>query len=318
MHCSQKPSAEKRRFYTSPRILCILVFALAYLVGMSSFAPQASAAFLSNPGGAVSDPAVRQVDIARPAVVRVITTIDGQLTVHFTSSVSATFPQSGGFYPLELSGSGAFISAHGDILTADHVVNPPHGADLDSGLYAQAAQNVADYINTHFQVTTPYSANDAYNLLASGSLPSKTTYGTPSSKVYLSTSYAGAIGGNRLENVSSPDSATVDKIEAQSDFNADDVAIIHVSGMDNLPSIQLGDSSKVAEQDVLTIIGYPGLGDLSDTPGNLLTSSINKVYVSALKTTDDGAPVIQVGGNVEHGDSGGSPLVGNGPVVGIV
>ncbi len=96
------------------------------------------------------------------------------------------------------------------------------------------------------------------------------------------------------------------------------MAIVHVSGMDDMPSIQLGDSSQVAEQDNLTIIGYPGLADLSQSPTNLLTSSINKIYVSAIKTTDSGAPVIQVGGNVEHGDSGGPALDANGNVVGVV
>jgi hypothetical protein len=85
-----------------------------------------------------------------------------------------------------------------------------------------------------------------------------------------------------------------------------------------MPSIQLDSSSTVNEQDNLTLIGYPGLGDLSTNPTNLLTSSINKIYVSALKTTDSGAPVIQVGGNVEHGDSGGPALDNSGHIVGIV
>ena len=36
------------------------------------------------PGGNVADPVVRAVDIAKPAVVRIITTIPGHLTVHFS------------------------------------------------------------------------------------------------------------------------------------------------------------------------------------------------------------------------------------------
>lgn len=318
MQCTQKPPATKRRFYTSPRVLCILGFVFTYLVVLTAFAPSALAASLSAPGGNVADPVVRQVDIARPAVVRIVTTLDGQLTVRFSSTVTATFPQDGSSYSLGLTGSGAFISARGEILTADHVINPPHGQDLDADLYSHAAQDVADYINAHFQITAPYSASDAYSLLLSGSLPSTTSYGQPSSEVYLSTSYVGSINAAKLETVPSKDHATVDRIEAQSNFTANDVAIIHVSGMDNMPSIQLGDSSKVAEQDNLTIIGYPGLADLSEAPTNYLTSSINKIYVSALKITDAGAPVIQVGGNVEHGDSGGPALDSNGNIVGIV
>jgi S1-C subfamily serine protease len=318
MQGTQKPPANKRRFYTSPRVLCILGFVFTYLIGLATFAPQVSAATLSAPGGNTSDPVVRQVDVARPAVVRIVTLIDGQLTVHFTASVTASFPTNGGSYPIGMSGSGAFISAHGEILTADHVVNPPRGQDLDDALYTYAAQDVADYINTHFQVSAPYSASDAYSVLASGSLPSSTSYDQPKSEVYLSTSYAGAINATKLDAVPAADRAAVDKIEAQSSFSANDVAIIHVSGMDNMPSIQLGDSSQVAEQDNLTVIGYPGLGDISEAPTTFLTSSINKVYVSALKQTDGGAPVIQVGGNVEHGDSGGPALDDKGAIIGIV
>src|SRR5947207_8150282 len=58
------------------------------------------------PGGNVTDPVVRAVDIAEPAVVRIITTVGGHLTVHFSSTSTVTFPQSGSGYPLLLSGSG--------------------------------------------------------------------------------------------------------------------------------------------------------------------------------------------------------------------
>lgn len=303
----------------SSRLLLILGFVCVYLFGITTFAPRASAALLSIPGGNVSDPVVRQVDIARPAVVRIITTINGRLTVRFgATSAAVAFPLSGGTYPIELSGSGAFISSHGEILTADHVVNPPHDQDLDDALYQTASQDVADYINTHLQPSQPFSADDALGALEAGNFPSTTSYSQAHSEVFLSTAYTGAINASRLENMPASDHATVDRIEAQSSFNAMDVAIIHVNGMNDMPSIQLDNSSQVQEQDNLTIIGYPGNGDVSDSPTNLLTSSINKIYVSAIKTTDSGAPVIQVGGNVEHGDSGAPALDANGNVVGIV
>src|SRR5260370_23234116 len=66
------------------------------------------------------------------------------------------------------------------------------------------------------------------------------------------------------------------------------------------------------------MIGLPGSGDVNNAPTDLLTSSVNKVFVSAMKTTDTGAPLIQVGGNVEQGDSGGPALGARGPVLGIV
>jgi hypothetical protein len=88
--------------------------------------------------------------------------------------------------------------------------------------------------------------------------------------------------------------------------------------MNDMASVQLGDSGNVQQQDQLTIIGFPGNGDVSNRPTDLLTASINTISVSSIKTTDAGAQVIQVGGNVEHGDSGGPALDSSGAVVGIV
>ncbi len=293
-----------------------------YLVGVAAFTPSALAASVTapgTPGGQISDPVVRQVDIARPAIVRMITTLHGSLTVHFEPSTqTATFPIGGGGYTIELSGTGAFISSHGDLLTADHVANPPQDASMADYLYQLAAQDIANYVNTHFQTTQPYTANDVLYYLETGTFPSTPKYDQPSTQVFQSIAYSGPVSGTKLQDVTGITQTTVDKIEAQSSFEASDVAIVHVPGMDDMPTISLGDSSQVTEQDDLTIIGFPGNGDVSNSPTNLLTSSINRIYVSAIKSMDNGDPVIEVSGNVEHGDSGGPALDSRGNIVGVV
>jgi S1-C subfamily serine protease len=271
------------------------------------------------PGGNISNPVVRAVDIAKPAVVRIYTDISGHVTVHITATQSATFPLNGGNYKLEFSGTGAFITAHGDILTANHVVNPPHDSDLDEFLFEMASQDVANYVNQNFTVSTPYSAQDALSLMADGNFKTETQYGQPSSYVYLSTDYTGPLVQTDFKNLSSNVWQRVDKIEQQSPTNVHDMAIIHVN-MNDTPSIQLDDSSGVEQQDELTIIGFPGNADINDKndPTQMLTSSVNKIYVSALKENDLSSPLIQVAGNVEHGDSGGPALDSNGNIVGVV
>src|SRR6266705_2851194 len=78
------------------RLSCIAavigIVCLTILV-MAGSAPAAYADGM--PVGNVSDPVVRAVDIAKPAVVRIITFLSGQLTVHFASPVNkdVTFPQ---------------------------------------------------------------------------------------------------------------------------------------------------------------------------------------------------------------------------------
>ena len=296
-------------------MLCIV--GITSLMSLLAGGGIASAHTFDIPGGNVADPVVRAVDIAQPAVVRIITQVDGKLIVHFAAG-NVTFPQDGSKgYPLVTSGSGTFISAHGDILTADHVVNPPQ-ADLDSFLQQTAAQDVATYMDSTLKANPQVSAAQVAQALASGQLNSTSQYDTPQSRIYLSFAFTGPLSATSFQSIPSNVFSNVDRIEAQSAVNQKDVAIIHVSNMDDMPMVQLGDSSGVQVQDQLSIIGFPGNGDVSTTPTNLLTSSVNTVNVSSIKTTDTGAPLIQVGGNVEHGDSGGPALDSTGKVVGIV
>src|SRR3954470_10272918 len=107
MKIPKKPPLWSRWLHRSSRILFILVCLSIYLMGLTVFSSQALALTRSMPGGRVSDPVVRQVDIARPAIVRIITTINAKLTVRFTSnSAPVTFPQHDDHYPLRLGGSG--------------------------------------------------------------------------------------------------------------------------------------------------------------------------------------------------------------------
>ncbi len=274
------------------------------------------------PGGNIADPVVQAADIAKPAVVRIITIVTGQLNVMLPNGQSVTFPttpQNGANgYPLALSGTGAFISAHGDLLTADHVVNPIQDdkAGLDQGLQQLAAQDIADYINQNLKPAQPASPDQVLQELASGQLASTSQYQLQQSQVYLSTDFSGPLSAS---NMGSVPFAKVDQIKQHSPFSALDIAIIHVNGMDNMPMLQLGNSAAVQQQDNLTIIGFPGNGDVGgNNPTDLLSSSVNKVLVSSIKTTNSGAPLIQVGGNVEQGDSGGPALDSTGNVVGIV
>ena len=305
----------QHRLRTTILAICVALLPMIFML----VSPTNALAEGGVPGGDISNPVVRAVDIAKPAIVRIFTNINGRVTVHFTSTQSATFPLNGGNYKLEFSGSGAFISAHGDILTANHVVNPPHDRDLNNGLFQMAAQNVADYINQNFNATTTYTAEDALALMTNGNFRTDTQYGQPSSNVYFSTDYSGSFSQTDLKKLGPDARLHVDKIEQSSATNVHDVALIHVN-MNDTPSIQLGNSSDVAQLDELTIIGFPGNADINtkQDPTQLLTSSVNKVYISALKANDMGSSLIQVGGNVEHGDSGGPALDSKGTIVGVV
>lgn len=306
-------------FHMLTHYILVLIYTCSFFGG-ALLLDTTTASAAAVPGGNIADAGVRAVDLAKPAVVRIITTMGGRLSVRFpTGNAAVAFPQNGGNYDLKLSGSGTFISSTGDIITADHVIKPPQDHSMDMALEQIAAQDIADYVNQHFAASTAYSKNDVIGALDSGYFLSQKSYTSSTSEVYLSTDYTGPISAQDLQFVPTAMRAKVDKVLKESAVDQEDMAIIHVN-MTNTPSVQFGDSSQVAQQDNLTIIGFPGNGDISDRkdPTTFLTSSINKIFVSALKKTDSGADVIQVGGNVEHGDSGGPALDANGNIVGIV
>jgi len=308
--------AERRNQFS--RILVVVVLACLTILEMAGGTPAVYAD--GTPGGNIADPVIRAVDIAKPAVVRIITFLTGQLTVRFSATQNVTFPQGGNGYQIALSGSGTFITAHGDILTADHVVNPPRPRqDLDQFLQQQAAQDIANYMNGVLKANPSVTPDQVTAELASGQLSSNAQYPTPpQSLVYLSTDFTGPLNVPDIQSIPSNLFAKVDSIEKQSLFTDKDVAIIHVSNMNDHAMVQLGDSQGVQQQDNLTIIGFPGNGDVSNNPTDLLTLSISQIFVSSIKTTDTGAPLIQVSGNVEHGDSGGPALDSSGKIVGVV
>jgi S1-C subfamily serine protease len=299
-------------------LLCLFMLGIASGTAGTSYAA-------GRPGGNVTDPVVRAVDIAEPAVVRIITTLGGRLTVRFSTTNSVTFPQPGSTsnnsngtsYPIQLSGSGTFISAKGDILTADHVINPPRNQELNQYLDDLAASDVAAYINQNAKSGSQVTAAQVAQELKSGQLSSDPSYDPATSQVFLNTYYTGPLSATSFQDIPPQIYATVDRIEKESAVNQSDVAIVHVN-MNDMPMVQLGDSSNVQQQDQLSIIGFPGNGDVSSKPTDILTPSVNLINVSSTKTTDSGAQVIQVGGNVEQGDSGGPALDTTGAVVGIV
>ncbi|HEX5441639.1 MAG TPA: trypsin-like peptidase domain-containing protein [Ktedonobacterales bacterium] len=273
------------------------------------------------PGGVLTNPVVRAIDVSTPAVVRIATLYTAHLTLS-ACGLTVTLPTSGA-YTVGGLGSGAFVSAQGDVLTADHVVDIDR-ASLDDEMFGvrQVGVDVASFLNAACRPSAPVTADDVANgIVQFNGFPFSTKYSPPRVLVWRSESYLGAISG-----ASSSATPTLlgglmkapykeAHVLATSSFGEDDLALIHIDLTDT-PSIQLNSSRQLAVEDALTVIGFPGNGDFNGDPTNLLTPSVNNVTISALKRNDNGSQLIQVGGNVEHGDSGGPALDSDGRIVG--
>lgn len=306
--------------------LALLALAVLAALGATGVTARSALADDRPPGGVLSDPVVRAVDIAEPSVVRIATLLTVNISINLCGN---SLSDSGKVGDL---GSGAYVSSNGDILTADHVVHVSTD-ELDVAEVFPALIPVIDKFGAckGFSNSHQATVDDVAALAAQGIVT--TQYSPPTFDVFRSSAYLGtlSVSGDTQFFINTllaapHDTATV---VASSPFEQDDLALLHVPETDT-PSIQLDDSTTVAVQDKLTIVGFPGNADLplADIPGdpdlggsdptNAVTPSVNSIFVSAIKRNSDGAQLIQVGGNVEHGDSGGPALDAAGHIVGVV
>lgn len=273
----------------------------------------------STPGGNIANLAVRATDIAKPAVVRIVTTINGHLAIHFPPTTQVTFPQQdNGSYPLQISGTGTFITSQGDILTNDHVVNPPKDKTLDQMLYNAAAQDIANYINQNAkQGSSQVTKDDVIQQLKSAQLPSTTTYDSPNSVVYLSTSYTGALTESDLKSLPTGVSWQVDQIKKESPPDQQDLAVAHVP-MHDAPSIQLADPSNIHDQSSVTMIGFPDDADMNQQPNDFLTPSVSTTSLGSQQTNDIATPITQANSTIEDGHQSGLAVDNQGNIIGVL
>lgn len=97
-----------------------------------------------------------------------------------------------------------------------------------------------------------------------------------------------------------------------------DIAVIKVTGS-NMPTVTLGDSSKVQVGDKIYVIGYPGAPTFQSflSQESQLDSTTTSGIISALKTMKDGSQVLQTDTSITHGNSGGPAFNEQGEVIGI-
>jgi S1-C subfamily serine protease len=96
-----------------------------------------------------------------------------------------------------------------------------------------------------------------------------------------------------------------------------DVAILKVE-KSNLPTVTLGDSSKVQVGDSIFVIGYPGkAADPIFKPESILEPTVSRGVISAKKQLRTGVESLQTDASVLPGNSGGPAYNENGEVIGI-
>jgi serine protease Do len=103
-------------------------------------------------------------------------------------------------------------------------------------------------------------------------------------------------------------------------YPGEDFALLKVSGQNNLPTMPLGNESKLEVGDNLYIDGFPGTVTDSNlfTQQSRLQPTFTDGLLSAFRTTNKNIPYLQTQAPAFHGNSGGPVLDANGNVVGTL
>lgn len=304
------------------RISTLLVGAVALMAtgAMYVAAPAAGASPVAG------TPLHDSVALDSPAVVRIVSVVDGALICHACANDGSdiTSPASGAF-EFYTAGTGAFISSDGYILTADHVVdNSTNNPDDVSFIYQSALQDIAQRVGGGTQ------PSDVDTFLQQHSSSLEVDIQQKSQQAYLTTAYTG-----QLQNTSQVVSYAVTRIAASSPVDKQDTAIVKIEAQD-LPYLTLAPNSAVSAGDNVTAIAFPAdadqvlstSGDFTslisptqsdvNTINSLLTPSVQTGQVTAQKTLADGTPVYETDGIANHGSSGGPVIDDKGQVIGFV
>ncbi|WHY76977.1 S1C family serine protease [Neobacillus sp. WH10] len=277
---------KKRAFFTIPISLLLIA------VIVTSF-------FLINikPAEGKIARAQKLAEYTKPAVVRIVdyAVVGWQFDNPDDTEVIAILDQLNFQSVVGGSGSGAIISSDGYIVTNAHVVEATEMKDEDiaNAAFEQLVSIVADYFKADYETAYQY-------------MLTYTKY-TEIKKVLKVILPSGDILDGEVKSYGAPVN------------EGKDVSVLKIEGK-NLPTLPLGNSDDIQNQDNIWVSGYPAAAD-SDllSPDSSLVSSINAGQISATsKKTEQGSPVIQINAAATHGNSGGPVINETGQIIGLL
>lgn len=315
-----------------PRALALAgLCATLALVGALASAGVASATSAAGSAGALfaDSPAQQAIALDSPAVVRIVSVVNASLVCATCASDGSDIRSpSSGEYTYYSSGSGAFISPTGAILTADHVVDHSvSNAEDVAFVEQQAAQDIATRYNGSSDQALQYLQNN----------PGKVTitFTVAFQKAFLSTAYTG-----NLPDIQHIYAFPIASVLASSPLAKQDTAIVQIdtSGITpgpDFPYLTLA-NRPVSALDNVTAIAFPADADLAlnnadftslasvsgsdvNTINSLLSPSANSGTITkANEIRPDGTPVYEASSIASNGSSGGPVINDHGEVIGFV
>jgi len=275
--------------------------------------------------------------MGRPGVVMIVTEMTGQFENGNTGETEISLEYEGEEYvwPLpELSlasqGSGFVVSSSGYIVTNAHVV------DMDEEMIEQyfAATTAADLVEkwknyaTENSIEASFSESDLLLYFYLTLLSDE--YNLNYKKEIMV--YFGGSSDNPPKRISadlrysspeqfwtSADPSNPSKVIKHR--SGKDLAVIKISGYNNLPMVTLGNSDVMGIGEKVIVIGYPGVAGSSGlyvlSAESDYVPTVTSGIVSARKKLPDGSDILQTDAAIYHGNSGGPAFNEAGEVIGI-
>ncbi len=262
----------------------------------------------------------------KPAVVMVVTTIQGTVTIlgETWSNAGLAAPGDlvivGQVVELSAAGSGFIVSPDGYVVTNGHVVQWFHEANEDqlkSMLLYSALDNAGYFALEAARRGGGVLTEDTKYRLMERLLPHTQVTLSKDLDVYLQNWHSLPAEVKEYSAPIQPFTGKFAVIGANL-TNGKDVAVLKVEGRD-LPTMQVGDSQAMQIGNAISVAGYPGVGTFLDVL-NLNTpmqASFTRGQVSSLKVDVKGQSLLQVDAGISFGNSGGPVINDQGLVVGM-
>ncbi|MCX6763295.1 MAG: trypsin-like peptidase domain-containing protein [Candidatus Moranbacteria bacterium] len=304
------------------KILLSIILALVFFL----VKPSSSLAFsLQKPDEPIDKLTQEElVNLAKPAVVRIIQHVEGQATIYpfdLDFSTLSVNPLPAGepmVIPIDeyLTGSGVIINPNGFVLTNSHVISYQTiklmiAGEVGMKMVNQKALTLSaeegQKITQDKEKLTQFGETILEYLLKTSKFEIK------KSVFVLNPSSI----GEKIEELTQ-DGFQARVVSVNDDFykNNEDAAVIKIE-QKNLPSVKMGNSDNVKIGDKIFVFGYPSTAEFNRK--NLLEATFTQGSISSMKDSEQkDFKIFQTDAKVSKGSSGGPLFNEKGEVVGIV
>ncbi len=213
-------------------------------------------------------------------------------------------------------GTGWVITPDGYIVTAAHVVEADP-AELAPEFAAKTLTKVSNaFVKGLSSGTTSFNRSQVNRLARAVTK----WFAGHMSVSDLRTDVAALVAQGSVSQGKKQEAVSAQVVDAGVPYPGNDVALLKIDGVENMPTLSLGEDGDVAEGSTLHVAGYPAASTFSGglSAASRVQPTVTEGPITAIKYTADDMPVFQTQAPASPGNSGGPVLDDESKVVGVL